>query len=119
MPMKAIDQLTADDFVSYLGRKVWPGGPGPEMVLDRIDRREFPGWGQVARKPFSLIFRGPRRSVLPEGLYPIAIADGPTLTLYIIPSSPRPAIIKNIRWFSIEPTKPQFRDGKIPCSAIQ
>jgi hypothetical protein len=39
----------------------------------------------VARKPFSLIFRGPRRSVLPEGLYPVAIADGPTLTLYIIP----------------------------------
>jgi hypothetical protein len=84
-PMNAIDQLTADDFVCYLGRKVWPYGPGPEMVLDRIDRREFPGWGQVARKPFSLIFRGPRRPVLPEGLYPIAIADGPTLTLYIIP----------------------------------
>jgi hypothetical protein len=85
MPMNAIDQLTADDFVGYLGRRVWPDGRGPEMVLDRIERREFPGWEQVARKPFSLIFRGPRQPVLPEGLYPIEIADGPTIVLYVIP----------------------------------
>jgi hypothetical protein len=84
-PMEAIDQLTADDFICYLGRKVWPDRGGLEMVLDRIDRREFPGWEQMARKPFSLIFRGPRRPVLPEGPYPVAIADGPTLTLYVIP----------------------------------
>ena len=84
-PMEPIDKLSAEDFVRYLGRRVRPDGPGPEMLLDRIDRREFPGWEQVARKPFSLIFRGPRRPVLPEGLYPIAIADGPTLALYIIP----------------------------------
>jgi hypothetical protein len=84
-PMEPIDKLSAEDFVCYLGRKLRPDGPGPEIVLDRIDRPEFPGWGQVARKPFSLIFRGPRRPVLREGLYPIAIADGPTLTLYIIP----------------------------------
>ena len=83
--MNAIDQLTADDFVGYLGRRVWPDRPGPEMVLDRIDRCEFPGWERVARKPFSLIFRGPRRPVLPEGLYPIEIADGPTIVLYVIP----------------------------------
>ena len=84
-PVNAIDQLTADDFAGYLDGKVWPGGRGLEMVLDRIDRREFPGWEGATRKPFSLIFRGPRRPVLPEGLYPIEIADGPTLALYVIP----------------------------------
>lgn len=84
-PMEAIDRLTADDFACYLGRTVLPDGRAPEMVLDRIDRREFPGWEGVARKPFSLIFRGPRRPILPEGLYPIAIAEGPILALYIIP----------------------------------
>jgi hypothetical protein len=85
IPITAIDRLTAEDFDGYLGRKVRPDGCGFEMVLDRIDRREFPGWEQVARKPFALIFRGPRRPVLPEGLYPMAIADGPTLMLYVIP----------------------------------
>jgi hypothetical protein len=84
-PMEAIDRLTADDFVGYLGRRVWPDRPGLEMVLDRIDRAEFPGWERVARKPFSLIFRGPRQPVLPEGLYPVKFADGPTLMLYVIP----------------------------------
>ena len=84
-PMKAIDQLTADDFICYLGRKARPSGSGLDLVLDRIDRREFPGWEGVTRKPFSLIFRGPRKPVLPEGLYPFEIADGLTLTLYVIP----------------------------------
>lgn len=83
--MEAIDQLTADDFVRYLGRRVCPDGSDLEMVLDRIDRPGFPGWERVARKPFSLIFRGPRRPVLPEGPCPIAITDGPLLTLYVIP----------------------------------
>jgi uncharacterized protein DUF6916 len=85
MPMSAIDQLTADDFVGYLGRRVWPNGPGPEMVLDRIDRCEFRGWERVPRKPFSLIFRGPHQPVLPEGLYPVEFMDGPNLMLYVIP----------------------------------
>jgi hypothetical protein len=46
-PMNAVDQLTVNDFVCYLGRKVWPDGSSLEMVLDRIDRREFPGWERV------------------------------------------------------------------------
>jgi hypothetical protein len=40
--MNAIDQLTADDFVGYLGGRVWPEGRGLELVLDRIDRPESP-----------------------------------------------------------------------------
>ena len=83
--MNAIDQLTADDFVGYLGGRVWSDGRGLELVLDRIDRPEFPGWERVARKPFSLIFRGPRQPVLPEGLYAVEFVNGPTLALYVIP----------------------------------
>jgi hypothetical protein len=40
--VNAIDQLTADDFAGYLDGKVWPGGRGLEMVLDRIDRPNSP-----------------------------------------------------------------------------
>jgi hypothetical protein len=79
-PMEAVDQLAADDFVRYLGGRVWPSGRGFEMVMDRIDRPEFPGWERMARKPFSLIFRGPRQPVLSEGLYAVEYADGPTLS---------------------------------------
>jgi hypothetical protein len=85
VPMETIDRLTADDFARYLGRKVWPDRSSLEMLLYRIDRPKFSGWEGMARSPFSLIFRGPCRPVLPEGLYPIAIAEGPILTLYIIP----------------------------------
>jgi hypothetical protein len=77
----AIEQLSANDFAGYFGAAVRPDGNGIDMVLDRIDQREFPGWEGVMRKPFALIFRGPRQPVLPEGLYPIEIGDGPTLTL--------------------------------------
>jgi hypothetical protein len=81
----AIEELTAGDFVRYLGRAVCANASGLDMVLDRINQRIFPGWEGVTRKPFSLILRGPRQPVLPEGLYAIEIADGPALTLYVIP----------------------------------
>lgn len=83
--MNPVDQLTADDFAPYIGKPFRPDGTDLHLTLATIDKREFPGWEAVARKPFSLILRGPRAPVLPEGLYRIAIADGPVLTLYVIP----------------------------------
>ena len=83
--MKTIDQLTADDFIPYVGRKLRPAETEFDLTFVTIDRREFPGWGAATRQPFSLILRGPRRPVLPEGFYPIEIEDGPTVTLYVIP----------------------------------
>lgn len=84
-PMKTIDQLTADDFIPYLGRKFRPAETELDLTFVTIDRREFPGWGAAARQPFSLILRGPRRPVVAEGLYRMAIDDGPDLSLYLIP----------------------------------
>lgn len=83
--MKTIDQLTADDFVPYVGRKVRPAATGLDLTFVTIDRRGFPGWGAVARQPFSLILRGPPHPVVAEGLYRMAIDDGPDLSLYLIP----------------------------------
>ena len=76
-PMKTIEQLTADDFVPYVGRKFRPAATGLDLTFVTIDRREFPGWGAAARQPFSLILRGPRLPVVAEGLYRMAIDKVP------------------------------------------
>ncbi len=83
--MSPIERLTADDFASHLGKPVRIDQSEIDLVLARIDRPAFPGWEQAERQPFSLILRGPRAPVLPEGLHPIEINEGLALTLYIIP----------------------------------
>ena len=38
------------------------------------------------RKPFTLIFRGPKETdVMPEGLYECEFEGGPSYSLYVIP----------------------------------
>ncbi len=83
--MKTIEQLSADDFTPYIGREFRPAQTKLSLTLVMIDRPEFSGWGAMARRPFSLILRGPRHSVVTEGLHRIAIEDGPDLSLYLIP----------------------------------
>lgn len=83
--MNSIDHLTGDDFNAYLGRVFRPATSSLDLILVHIDRREFVGWSDAPRKPFSLILRGPPRPVLREGSYRIAIENGPDMTLYIIP----------------------------------
>lgn len=83
--MQRIEQLAADDFAPYIGKQFRPAQTGFALTLVTIDRCEFSGWGAAARQPFSLILRGPRHPVVSEGLYQIAIEDGPHLSLYMIP----------------------------------
>ena len=83
--MRPITELTAEDFAPYLGKALRPAGSELDLDLVTIDRRELPGWDAGFRKPFALILRGPRQPVLPEGAYRLAIADGPSVTLYVIP----------------------------------
>jgi hypothetical protein len=83
--MSSIDQLTADDFSAYCEKLFRPAGTDLALTLIKIHQHEFSGWEAAARKPFSLILRGPHAPVLPEGLHRIAIADGPILPLYVIP----------------------------------
>jgi hypothetical protein len=83
--MKTIEELSADDFKPYIGRKFRPAQTEFALTLATVDRPEFSGWGAGMRQPFSLILRGPRHPVVPEGLYRIAIEDGPDLSLYLIP----------------------------------
>lgn len=83
--MNPIDRLAAEDFTPYLGKILRAEGCGVELVLTAIDRAAYRGWEKAARPPFSLILRGPAGTILPEGLYRMAIEDGPVLPLYVIP----------------------------------
>jgi hypothetical protein len=83
--MSSVDQLTADDFSAYLERLFRPVGTELDLRLVKISQHEFSGWDAAPRKPFSLILHGPPHPVLAEGIHRIAIADGPILTLYVIP----------------------------------
>jgi hypothetical protein len=50
-----------------------------------MELRAPSGTMELPRPPFCLLFRGPPRDVLPEGLYEVAVQDGPDFALYIIP----------------------------------
>lgn len=83
--MKAIDQLTAEDFAPFVGKAFRPVGSDLALTLVTLDRRERAGWEGAARQPFSLILRGPPAPILPEGHHPIAIDGGVATPLYVIP----------------------------------
>ena len=77
--------LRAEDFASHVGRTFTPKGQCHTLTLVSVDISELPGWDRGMQQPFTLILRGPRGDVLPEGLYDFALNDGPELTLYIMP----------------------------------
>jgi hypothetical protein len=56
------------------------------LVLDRVIRENENPFRSGERRPFTLIFRGPKeREVLPEGLYDCEIDGGPSFNLYAAP----------------------------------
>src|SRR5271154_7020729 len=56
------------------------------LVLDRVIRESENPFRSGERRPFTLIFRGPReREVLREGLYDCEIDGGPSFNLYVAP----------------------------------
>lgn len=78
--------LTAEDFVSHVGKTVTPKGQHRVLTLVSIDTSgRTAGAERLARESFRLILRGPPGDVLPEGLYDVAVQDGPDFALYINP----------------------------------
>ena len=77
--------LTAADFVAHVGKIITPKGQHRTLTLISVDTTRQAGWDDMPRQPFTLILRGPPGDVLPEGLYDVAVEDGPEVSLYIIP----------------------------------
>lgn len=83
--MRTTDQLTAQDFAPLVGKVVQLPGSEMKLTLVALDQHAPAGWEGMARKPFSLILRGPRQPVFPEGSYEFVIDGKLTPMLYIIP----------------------------------
>jgi hypothetical protein len=78
--------LQATDFKPHVGKKFRFKGTRYVLPLVQVqaDRKKLPDY--VKRRPFTLIFRGPKESeVLPEGLYDCEADGGEAYSLYVIP----------------------------------
>jgi hypothetical protein len=79
------EQLTADFFAPYLGKEWRPLGQPQVLTLAAVDEHARLAHPQATRTPFTLILRGARDRLLPEGNYRFAIDTGPEVELYVIP----------------------------------
>jgi Domain of unknown function (DUF6916) len=80
------EPLKLEDFKPHVGKIVRFKGTRYAFPLERIvsDRKRLPKW--VTRRPFILIFVGPKEpDVMPEGFYDCEIDGGPVYQLYVNP----------------------------------
>jgi hypothetical protein len=79
------EPLTPEHFRPHVDKVFRVRGGRHAFTLARIEERRREEGEIGARDPFNLIFRGPPGDVLPEGLYTLAVDDGPAFELYVIP----------------------------------
>jgi hypothetical protein len=86
------ETLQIEDFKPHVGKIVRFKGTRYAIPLDHIAHEDAPPPKGTTRKPFMLIFRGPKETeVMPEGLYECEFEGGPTCSLHVIPIfTPRP-----------------------------
>jgi hypothetical protein len=84
--------LQLEHFKPHVGKTFRFKGTRYAFPLDHIISNDDPLPPGLPRRPFALIFRGPReREVLPEGLYECEIENGPTYQIYVAPiHTPQP-----------------------------
>ena|ERR1700728_3303124 len=80
-----VEMLTAEAFAPHVGKQVQPQGQHRVLTLIAVNVDDRPGAAVAGRRPFTLRLRGAPGDVLPEGLYHLAIEDGPAFDLYVIP----------------------------------
>jgi len=82
-----LNELTGNHFRPLIQSSVrvdMSGGEGLELTLIEV-ADPFPAPAGQARRPFSLVYRGPLRRFLPQGLYPLAHPGLGTLEIFIVP----------------------------------
>jgi hypothetical protein len=79
--------ITAEVFLPHTGKAFRVRGGRHELTLKSVDLQPVEGWDPkvVPHRPFTLIFSGPPRDVLGQGMYTFEVADGPQFDIYVIP----------------------------------
>jgi hypothetical protein len=80
------DILQLEHFKPLVGKLVRFKGTAYAFPLDSIISNDAPAPKGTTRKPFTLIFVGPKeKNAMPEGLYECEFGGGPTYSLYVMP----------------------------------
>ncbi|HEX8663400.1 MAG TPA: hypothetical protein VF744_05160 [Beijerinckiaceae bacterium] len=81
------EQLTPQHFLPHVQKVFRVEGGRHALTLTVVEQRRLEDHeaGVDFREPFNLIFRGPPGDVLSEGMYRLAVEDGPSFELYVMP----------------------------------
>jgi hypothetical protein len=79
------ESLCAGDFVPLVGKAFQPDSHPQSLTLVKVDTPTFAGWESAPRQPFSLLLRGPRDVLVPEGLYRFTVDGAQAFELYLVP----------------------------------
>jgi hypothetical protein len=79
-----VQSLQHDDFTPHVNKLFRFEGRHHQLRLAAVDVDNLPS-PPDQRKPFTLIFHGPRGDVMPEGFYAAEVEDGARFELYVIP----------------------------------
>lgn len=87
-----LEDLTVESFAPLKDgrfRLTHGSGEGFEVELIEVSplgKEPAAGSGPgTSRRPFSLVFRGPKEPLLPQGIYPVACGELGTLELFLVP----------------------------------
>jgi len=73
------------DFTPHLHQLFRFEGRHQVLRLAEVEVSDRPNALEAQRKPFTLIFHGPRGDVMPEGVYAAEAENGTRFELYVIP----------------------------------
>jgi hypothetical protein len=77
--------LTHEDFAPYLNKLFRFKGHASPLRLAVIDVKSEPSFPAQLRKPFLLVFHGPRGEVMKEGMRTAEAEGGASFEFYVMP----------------------------------
>ena len=92
-----LDQLTIEDFETRVGEPFTVSaadGDALEITLASADRAPEHYARPGGRKPFSLIFHGPRSPYAPQGTWQVEHAELGALDLFLVPLGPEGEVMR-------------------------
>jgi hypothetical protein len=92
MAMIDLAALTDGDFAPHFGSlyRLHPAGAAEPLDLELVEITTGAQAPRRNRRAFSLVFRGPRRPTLPQGVYRLEHEAMGALEVFLVPIAPDP-----------------------------